>query len=199
MKISKKTRTRSLTAAAIAGVALTGIVVGTASAKPATFLAKSDLPSASKYTPWSAQAKKAGLPKPMYTCISGIIPAGKSEHVKFTSDMTAEVREIITVSKNKTEAKALASKLRSAITNCDDKLSDVTGIDRIGSWKTQDGLTLDAVYTAPPGSEYNFQLFAVGRDGRSVVVTTFADMGQKQDAPITAFTATAKKALQKAY
>ena len=200
MNLIKKSRTRALVGAAVAGVALTGLAVTAATAGgTGTFIKKADLPQASQYTPWTAQAKKAGLPKPMYTCIAGILPAGKSSHVTFRSDMTAEVREIITVAKNKTEAKALAAKLRSAIANCDDKLDDVSDIDRIGRFKTADGLTLDAVYTAPEGSEYNFQLFGVGRDGKAVVVTTFGDMGQKGEAPIAAFTATAKKALQKAF
>lgn len=200
MKISKSTRTRALVGAAVAGVALTGLAVTTASAGgKGTFLVKADLPQASQYTPWTAQAKKSGLPKPMYTCIAGILPAGKSKSQTFSSDMTAEVREIITVTKNKTEAKALVSKLRNAIANCDDKLDDVTGIARIARYKTADGLTLDAVYTAPPNSEYNYQLFAVGRDGKAVVVTTFGDMGQEGEAPVTAFTTTAKRALQKAF
>jgi hypothetical protein len=200
MTVSKKSRTRALIGAAVVGVALTGFAVTSASANhTGTFVPKSDLPQASQYTPWKAQAPKAGLPKPMYTCIKGILPAAASSHQVFTSDMTAEVREIITVAKNKTEAKALVSKLRSAIANCDDKLDDVTGIDRIARYKTADDLTLDAVYTAPENSEYNFQLFAVGRDGKAVVVTTFGDMGQKADAPIAAFTTTAKKALQKAF
>lgn len=200
MTISKKTRTRALVGATVAGVALTGLAVTAATAGgTGTFIKKSDLPQASQYTPWTAQAKKAGLPKPMYTCIKGIIPAGKSTSRSWTSDLTAEVREIITVTKNKTEAKALAAKLRSAIANCDDKLDDVTDIDRIARYKTADGLTLDAVYTAPPNSEYNYQLFAVGRDGKAVVVTTFGDMGQEGEAPIAAFTTTAKRALQKAF
>ncbi len=152
MTISKKSRTRALVGAAVAGVALTGLAVTAATAGgTGTFIKKADLPQASQYTPWTAQAKKAGLPKPMYTCIAGILPAGKSNHVTFRSDMTAEVREIITVAKNKTEAKALVAKLRSAIANCDDKLDDVTDIDRVARYNTADGLTLDAVYTAPRG------------------------------------------------
>lgn len=195
-----KNRRRALVGAAAAGVALAGLAVTAASADhTGRFIPKSDLPQASQYTPWTALKPKPGLPAPMYTCIKGIIPASKSSHQIFRSDMTAEVREIITVTKNKTEAKALAAKLRTAIANCDDKLDDVTDIDRIARYKTADGLTLDAVYTAPEGSEYNFQLFGVGRDGKAVVVTTFGDMGQEEDAPISAFTVTAKRALQKAF
>jgi hypothetical protein len=186
-------------AAVVLGVALTGLVAGAATAAgTGTFVAKSDLPQASTYTPWSAQAPKAGLPKPMYTCIRGILPAGKSTSQVFSGDSAAEVREIITVTSGKTEARALVKKLRSAVTHCEDKLHDVTGVDRIGHWDTADGLTLDAVYSAPANSEYNFQLFGIGRDGRAVVVTTFSDLGGKSDAPIKAFTSTAKRALRKA-
>jgi hypothetical protein len=142
---------------------------------------------------------KPGLPKPMYTCIAGILPAGRSHYRTFSGDMTAEARETITVTRNQKAAKKLVRNLRNAVTNCEDKLSDVTGVDRVGHWSTEDGLTLDAVYTAPENSEYNYQLFAVGRDGRKVVVTTFSDMGKKGDAPLSAFTKTAKTALQKAF
>jgi hypothetical protein len=197
--ISTKTRRTALAGSVVAGVVLAGLAVLPASASnPGTFLAKTDLPQGS-YAPWTAQAQKAGLPKPMYTCIRGIIPGGRSHSQTFSGDMTAEVREIITVTKNKKQAKALVRSLRDAITNCEDKLSDVTGVDRIGHWSTEDGMTLDAVYTAPENSEYNYQLFAVGRDGRAVVVTTFSDMGKKGEAPTSAFTTTAKKALQKAF
>lgn len=199
MNFSTKTRRTALAGSVVAGVALAGLAALPAGAAGSgTFLAKSDLPQGS-YAPWTAQAQKAGLPKPMYTCIKGILPGKKSQSRTFSGDGTAEVREIITVTNSTSDAKALARSLRKAITNCEDKLSDVTSVDRIGRWSTEDGLTLDAVYTAPAGSEYNYQLFAVGRDGRAVVVTTFSDMGSKGDAPVSAFTTTAKKALSKAF
>jgi hypothetical protein len=199
MNLSTKTRRTALAGSVVAGVALAGLAALPAGASTSgTFLAKSDLPQGS-YAPWTAQAQKSGLPKPMYTCIKGIIPGGKSHSQTFSGDMTAEVREIITVTASKTDAKKLVHSLRAAITNCEAKLADVTSVDRIGRWSTEDGLTLDAVYTAPENSEYNYQLFAVGRDGRAVVVTTFSDMGKKGEAPTSAFTATAKKALRKAF
>jgi hypothetical protein len=199
MNISTSTRRTGVAGAVVAGVALAGLAVLPASAaNSGTFLSKSELPQGS-YAPWKAHKVKPGLPKPMYTCIAGILPAGKSSYRTFSGDMTAEVRETITVTRNQKAAKKLVRNLRSAVTNCEDKLSDVTGVDRVGRWSTEDGLTLDAVYTAPPNSEYNYQLFAVGRDGRRVVVTTFSDMGKKGDAPIGAFSVTAKKALQKAF
>ena len=199
MNLSSKTRRTALAGSVVAGVALAGLAVLPANAAGSgTFLTASQLPQGS-YAPWTAQASKAGLPKPMYTCIKGLIPGKKTHSQTFSGDMTAEVREIITVTSSKKDAKQLVRNLRNAITNCEDKLSDVTSVDRVGRWSTEDGLTLDAVYTAPAGSEYNYQLFAVGRDGRAVVVTTFSDMGKKGDAPIAAFSKTAKKSLQKAF
>lgn len=200
MDLSKKTHRRALVGAVVAGVALTGLAVTSASADhTGRFIPKSDLPQASKYTPWTASAPKAGLPKPEYTCIKGILPASRTSYQAFSSDMTAEVRESITRAGSTAKAKKLVTKLRTAIKNCDDTLDDVTKIERIGKWNIEESLTLHAVYSAPPQSEYNFQLFAVGRDGKNVVVTTFSDMGQKKDAPTGAFSTTAKRALQKAF
>ena len=200
MDLTKKNRRRALTGAVIAVVALTGFAVSSASADhTGRFVPKSDLPQASKYTPWTASAPKAGLPSPMYTCIKGILPAGKTSYQTFSSDMTAEVRETITRTGSSAAAKTLVTQLRRAVRNCDDRLDDVTSINRVGAWDIEDGLTLHGVYSAPEGSEYNFQLFAIGRDGRKVIVTTFSDMGQKSDAPIAAFTTTAKRALTKAF
>ena len=199
MNLSVSTRRAALAGSAVAGLALAGLsVLPAAASTSGTFLAKGDLPQGS-YAPWTASAPKSGLPKPMYTCIKGILPGASSHSKTFSGDMTAEVREIITVTKSKQDARNLVHSLRNAITNCEAKLSDVTDVDRIGRWTTEDGLTLDAVYTAPQNSEYNYQLFAVGRDGRAVVVTTFSDMGKQGDAPISAFTTTAKKALRKAF
>ena len=200
MDLSKKTRRRAIAGAVLTGVALTGLAVTSASADhTGRFIPKSDLPQASKYTPWTASAPKAGLPTPMYTCIRGILPAAKTSYQSFSSDMTAEVRETITRTNSTKAAKKMVTKLRRAVRECDEKLDDVTKIERVGKWDVEEGLTLHAVYSAPAGSEYNFQMFAVGRDGRNVVVTTFSDMGQKKDAPYAAFSTTAKRALQKAF
>lgn len=183
-----------------AAVAVTGLAVLPASANhTGTFIPKSDLPSGSAYTPWTAQAPKAGLPKPMYTCIQGILPKSRSSHQVFTADLTAEVREIITRTSSKASAKTLVKSLRKAVTSCEDALDDVTDIKRYGSYSTEEGLTIDGVFTAPPNSEYNFQLFGIGRDGKNVVVTTFSDMGRKGEAPVSKFTTTAKAALKKAF
>jgi hypothetical protein len=191
-------RRRALVGAAAAGIALTGLAALPADAAgTGTFLTRTQLPKAGG--PWTASAQKAGLPKPMYTCVKGVVPAAKSRSVTFHGDMTAEVRETITVTNSYRDAKKLVHDLRSAITNCHDRLRDVTRVDRIGKWTTEDGLSLDAVYTAPPNSEYNYQLFAVGRDGRAVVLTTYSDVGRKGEAPIAAFTSTAKRGLSKAF
>ncbi|GAA0622332.1 hypothetical protein GCM10009547_26490 [Sporichthya brevicatena] len=201
MTLSTKTRRRALVGAVVAGVALTGVAVTSASADhTGRFIPKSDLPQASKYTPWTAAKPKPGLPNPMYTCIKGILPAASSSHQSFSSDGSAEAREIITITKNTKAAKKAVNKLRKAVRECDKKVSDVTGIERVGKWdKVENGLTVHAVYYAPPGSEYNFTLFGIGRDGKKVVVTTFGDMGKKKDAPLAAFSTTAKRALEKAF
>lgn len=205
------TRRTALGVGTVSAAALAlGMAVGPATASDAStqatqanndgyFIGSKYLPSASKYTPWSAGSPRNGLPSPMYTCIKKVLPKKTSGYRLWSSDGSAEIREIITEASSTAKAKSLVKELRNKITNCDDILDDVEDIDRIGSWSTEDGLTLDAVYTAPEDSEYHLTLFAVGRDGRNIVITTFSDQGRQGDAPISAFTKTAKNALSRAF
>lgn len=195
--------TRAVRAGAItvsAAVVAVGLAAGSASASnDGYFIPGSDLPSGSAYTPWTAASPKHGLPAPMYTCIKGVLPKSTSGYRLYGSDGSAEVREIITRTSSKAKAKTLVRSLRKGVTNCADSLEDVTDVTRYGRYSTEEGLTIDGVFSAPPNSEYSFQLFGIGRDGKNVVVTSFSDMGRQGDAPVSKFTTSAKRALKKAF
>ena len=53
------------------------------------------------------------------------------------------------------------------------------------------------MHTSIPDSEPSVHLFGVGRDGRTVTVVSWAEMGDLGQAPVTAFKKTTKTAVDK--
>lgn len=204
MRTTSTSRRRALAGLSALAVGTLGLLVPSASATsfPApSFLVKGELPQSSKIGTWTQAKVKSGLPSPQYTCIKGILPKGSSQYRIFTGDgiVNPEFRETITLYNEVADAKAIAKKLKKAIVNCQDRLDDITGISSYGTYGTANGLAVFGVFTAPPGSEFNLQLFGIGRDGNAVVVTSLGQAGKQGDAPGAAFVATSKKALSQAY
>ena len=178
---------------------------GPATATGPTFLSAADLPTIPEAGTWTEQPVQSGLPDPQYTCISGAVPASGTTYRTFAGDMTAEARELVTVLADADGAQLVAKEVAQSIERCTDTMA--TQADESGTtWKkygtypdVADGLTVYGAFFAPAGSEYHLQLFGVGRDGKNVVVTTLAQMGRESEAPVDAFTATAKVALEKAF
>lgn len=196
-----------LAVAGVSALAVAGVGLGISAANATTFAAptflnKSELPKGSTFGKWTQSKVKDGLPKPQYTCVKGILPKGSTQYRTFISTgdyLPAEFRETVTLYDSTKGAKKKVLELRTAVSNCDEVLDDVIEITSYGSLGTEDGLHLYGVFTAPPDSEFGFQLFGIGRDGNAVVVTSLGQPGRKADAPVTKFTATAKRALKKAY
>lgn len=171
-----------------------------ATATGPTFLAVGDLPTSRTLgTAWTAQPGGAGLPDPEYTCVKGIIPAGKTTYKTWSSDMTGEARETVTALADADGAKLIAKEIAQSIEKCAKTMGEKTTWKSYGHVDAADGLDLYGVFFAPAGSEYHLQMFGVGRDGKNVVVTSVAQMGRKAEAPVDGFTIMAKTALEKAF
>lgn len=167
-----------------------------------TFLATSDLPATPEAKTWTEQpGTQSGLPDPEYTCIKGLLPAASTTYKSWSGDMTAEARQFVTVFADAAAAKSAVTAVEASISKCADAVDDgKTTVERYGQYPdVADGVSVHGAFFAPVNSEYHLQLFGVGRDGATVVVTTLGQMGQESDAPVDAFTATAKTAVEKVF
>jgi hypothetical protein len=166
-----------------------------------TFLATADLPASAEAKTWTEQpGTSSGLPEVEYTCIKGLLAADSTTYKAWSGDMTAEMKQFVTVYSDAAAAEAAVAALNSGIASCDERVEGDSAYQRAGDFPAvANGVTVHEMYFAPENSEYHLQLFGVGRDGSTVVVTTLGQMGQKEDAPVDAFTTTAKTAVEKVY
>ncbi len=93
----------------------------------------------------------------------------------------------------------LAKEVAQSIERCAETMGEKTTWKSYGHVDVADGLDLFGVYFAPAGSEYHLQMFGVGHDGKAVVLTSVSQMGKEADAPVDAFTRTAKTAVEKVF
>lgn len=206
MRIIPAGRKARVAVAGVSVLAVAGLGAGMSAANATTFAAptflnKSELPQGGDFESWTQSAVKDGLPSPQFTCVSGLLPSGSTQYRTFsnTGPLAAELRETVTLYNTVSAAKAKVKALKKAVKNCDEKVDDVTSIADYGRLGTADGLRILGVFYAPPQSEFNLQLYGIGRDENAVVVTALGQMGKKADAEVTKLTATAKTALKKLY
>lgn len=141
----------------------------------------------------------AALADPEYACVKGMIPSGQTTYKTWSSDLTGEARQAITVRADADAAKLIAKEVSQSIEKCADRMGDKTTFKSYGHVAAVDGLDLCGVFFAPKGSEYHLQMFGVGRDGKNVVVTSLSQMGREEEAPADAFTLLAKTAVEQAF
>lgn len=213
---------------AIAGVA-TGVAVpagaagrhtptsatSTAEVTPAQarFLATAELPVSNRYGAWSVSSVKEGLPTPRKFCLTEAIPAEGTRYETFRSAKSAFGEEYVTVAASPADAEALVRDVRSAIQDCHKywlqtvskgvyKYGKITASwSRYATYDISDGLRIYGVFTVPPkkAADPMTHMFAVGREGSTVLVLHLGVTGAKDRAPVNSFTTTAKKALRQLY
>ncbi|OEV30903.1 hypothetical protein AN219_08235 [Streptomyces nanshensis] len=165
------------------------------------FLAAADLPPHSS-SPWWAGKVTAGLPDPEAFCVDGALPAGRSHHREFHTEFDTNATQVAVTAKNNTAASRLAASLRKAVAACAaDWLRETPGgtasWEDYGGLAAGDGAHVYGVHTSIPDSEPGVHLFGVGRDGRTVTVVRWGEMGNLGHAPVDAFKQTTKTAVTK--
>lgn len=196
------------TLAALAALGLTlaasspGAAAGTGKKTRAPgFLAPTDLPPHPS-SPWWAGKVTAGLPDPEPFCLEGALPAGKSHHRQFHTDFDTNATQVGVTASSTTTASRLAASLRQAVAACAaDWLRETPG--GTASWEDYGGLAVGngahvyGVHSSVPDSEPGVHLFGVGRDGRTVTVVRWGEMGNLGHAPVGDFKRTTTTAVGK--
>ncbi|MFF3032993.1 hypothetical protein ACFVS7_18530 [Streptomyces rubiginosohelvolus] len=199
-------RTALLTVMAT-GLAVTALAQVPAAAAPAPapaqpkFLSAGQLPAS--HTPWTAGPVRKGVPAEGSVCTTGIAPAAGSRHRDFRTELDTNARQTITVAPTTAKAKALAAELRSALETCLDRLKEQDpGLEGEafyqGRINVEEGAHVYSIDTSyPEVGSTDIGLYSVGRDGRTVTVVEWGQMGELDGAPLEGFKKTTRTAVAK--
>ncbi|MFJ3904294.1 hypothetical protein [Streptomyces sp. NPDC090025] len=197
-------RTALATAAAAAlGLAALATAPAQAAAQPA-FLAASQLPPSS--TAWKAGQVFPGVPENGgVLCAPYKIPAQNSRYRDFSTELDTNAVQITNVARTEADAIKLVDTLRKALAECGPVLERQNpGLRAVsafhGKLAVEEGAWVYSLDTADPQvGNTDIHLFAVGRDGKTVTLVRWGQMGDLKDAPLNAFRTTTKTAVNKLY
>ncbi|MFD7029853.1 hypothetical protein ACFWAR_17605 [Streptomyces sp. NPDC059917] len=194
-----------LAAAAAAAAALALTASAPAAAAPTAtapgFLAGTDLPPHPS-SPWTQGKVTKGLPETAPFCLEGALPAAGSWHRAFGTDLDTGAVQVSVRTASDAAAKKLAAALERKVAACAaDWLRATPG--GTASWqdygpvRVEEGAHVYGVHTSIPDSEPGVHLYGIGRDGSTVTVVKWGQMGVLADAPVTAFKKTTTTAVHK--
>ncbi|NYV78253.1 hypothetical protein [Streptomyces sp. UH6] len=189
-----------VTATAIALVLPATTATAAHAASTPGFLAPADLPPHPS-SDWYAGEVTAGTPDPLPFCYGQALPGATSRHREFWTELDATARQVTVVEKDTASAERLADLLHRTVRQCaartEAQYPDVDATGRsLGRVNVEEGARLYAVQV---DTEYtrDIHLFSVGRDGRTVTVVQWGQMGRFKDAPVAAFRDTARTSVAK--
>jgi hypothetical protein len=203
--MTKRTRAGTLVAFAAAGLAL-----GTALAAPAGaatqvpgFLAAGDLPPHPS-SAWTADAVTVGVPEDTEwdTCLRALPGHERAWHRDFRTDLDTGARQITVVLPDTRSARFLFSALNKDIKSCPERIEgadpdiDATVKD-YGKLAVEEGAHVYGLHTETSWGATDVRLLSAGRDGRTVTVVNWGQMGGFEGAPVKAFEKTTVTAVDK--
>ncbi|WP_431789336.1 hypothetical protein HLK56_33570 [Streptomyces sp. G9] len=197
-----KLRTALSTALAAAlGLAALATAPVQAAAQPA-FLAAAQMPPSS--TPWTATQVFTGVPENGgVLCAPYKIPAQNTRYREFSTEIDTNGVQVTNVATTEADAVKLVNTLRAALAGCGPLLEQQNpGLQAVsashGKLAVEEGAWVYSLDTADPQIGISdIHLFSVGRDGRTVTLVRWGQMGDLEDAPLTAFRTTTKTAVNK--
>ncbi|MEV8463143.1 MULTISPECIES: hypothetical protein [Streptomyces] len=212
-----RTRGIRLAAAALAaGAALTAAAVPAAARTAASddtartvasddtprYLEPAELPPHPS-SPWYAGPVTAGQPDPLPMCVGEALPSIAS-HRSFWTDYDTNAEQVTVVERSTQRAKDFAALLRKDLDGCAKKLMrqnpDVTAEQKYyGRLNVEEGAHVYGVHTTTTWGASDIALFSVGRDGNTVTLVRWAQLGGFRDAQVDDFRTTTVTAVDKLY
>ncbi|MEV7141591.1 hypothetical protein [Streptomyces tauricus] len=196
----------ALTVAALAaGTVLTAPAAGAApKAATPTFLSASQLPP-HPTSAWTAGPVTEGFPEALGLCVSteGVLDYDY-RHREFRTDLDTNAVQLTVVTGTAAQAKALAKHYDDLIRTCADRIeknsADVEADGRdYGTLPVEEGARVRGLHTETSWGANDIALLSVGRDGRTVTVVQWGQMGDFGNAPVAAFKTTTSTAVNKLY
>ncbi|MFG2551437.1 hypothetical protein ACGFWF_16035 [Streptomyces sp. NPDC048581] len=203
----KRTRAGVLAALAVAcltaGAALSAAPAGAATKAPAPkFLAASELPPHPS-SAWTAGKVTDGVPEEMQYCFGDALLAYDARHRTFRTDLETNAQQLNVVVGDNAKAKALATRLDKEVRSCAARSDADPEIEAkyrsFGSLPVEEGARVHGVHTRASWGAMDISLFSVGRDGGTVTVVQWGQMGDFTSAPVKAFKKTTTTAVNKLY
>ncbi|MEU9142914.1 hypothetical protein [Streptomyces sp. NPDC048349] len=194
------TSTASAALAAAAALVLTASTTATAATAPG-FIDGTDLPP-HPTSPWYAGQVTPGLPEFAPLCLDGVLPAQGSRHRAFGTEFDTGALQISVRAASATAAAKLATTLERKVAGCAaDWLRTTPGgtasWNDYGKLAVEEGAHVYGVHTSIPESEPGVHLYGIGRDGSTVTVVQWGQMGDLSHAPVADFRKTTVKAVDK--
>lgn len=207
--MSMRIRTSALTALTVAGLAagtvLTAPAAGAAAKAAApTFLSASQLPP-HPTSSWTAGPVTEGFPEELGLCVSVEgVPSYDYRHRQFRTDLDTTAVQLTVVTGTADQAKNLAKHYDDLVRTCADRIEqsspDVEAEGRdYGRLPVEEGARVRGLHTETSWGASDIALMSVGRDGRTVTVVKWGQMGDFRDAPVAAFKKTTSTAVDKLY
>lgn len=202
----KRTRAGALTVLAGAALAVGGslAVPAAAAPKPPGFLAASDLPPRPGSS-WTAGRVTAGVPEAVRqdTCLGVALGGGRHTwYREFRTDLDTSARQVSVELPDVRAAKGRVAKLGEDIVSCADRIETDDPETRAdfqdhGDLRVGDGAHVYALHTETSWGASDIRLLSLGREGRTVTVVDWGQLGGFQDAPVKAFKKTTVTAVKK--
>ncbi|KUL38659.1 hypothetical protein [Streptomyces regalis] len=203
----KHTRAGVLAALAVAGLAagaaLNAAPAGAATKAPAPkFLSASELPPHPS-SAWTAGKVTDGVPEELPGCLAEALLGYDSRHRTFRTELETGAEQVSVVVGDNAKAKALATHLNKQIRSCalrSDADPEIEAEYRsYGSLPVEEGARVHGVHTRASWGAMDIHLLSVGRDGGTVTLVRWGQMGDFTDAPVKAFKKTTTTAVDKLY
>ncbi|MGV9850947.1 hypothetical protein ACWDWU_19585 [Streptomyces sp. NPDC003442] len=153
---------------------------------------------------WYASDVTKGLPETPPFCVEKTFPSAGATHRTFWTEYDTGATQIVVRTGTVEAARKLAAAAEKKIQNCaadwESQYPEGTASWRdYGPLTAEDGAHVYGVHTSYPDSEPGIHLFGVGRDGRTVTVVTWGEMGGYDQAPLADFKRTVTTAVVKLY
>ncbi|MFE6040959.1 hypothetical protein [Streptomyces sp. NPDC056452] len=177
--------------------------VVSAKAVPPAFLKASQLPPHPS-SDWVAGPVTDGFPVELAYCLGEGVPAYDYRHRVFHTDLDTGAAQVTVVAGSDAKGKALAALLNEEIRSCADRIEEndpeveAEGRD-YGSLPVEEGARVHGLHTTTSYGATDIHLLSVGRDGRTVTVVSWGQMGTFADAPVAAFKNTTTTAVKRLY
>ncbi|MEW2558573.1 hypothetical protein [Streptomyces griseorubiginosus] len=189
--------------AAVAGVAAAAVpaTAATASDTP-RYLEPAELPPHPS-SPWYAGAVTAGQPDPLPMCVGDALPSITS-HREYWTEYDTSAQQLTVEGRSEQWSKDFAALLRKDLAGCANKLmqqdADITATQKYyGRLNVEEGADVYGIHTASAHGSSDIALFSVGRDGATVTIVRWSQMGTFQHAPVADFKTTTVTAVNKLY
>ncbi|MDI9832667.1 MULTISPECIES: hypothetical protein [Streptomyces] len=207
--MSMRSRTSALTALAVAaltaGTVLTAPSAGAApKAAVPKFLSATQLPP-HPTSAWTAGPVTEGFPEGLGLCVSTEgVPSYEYRNREFWTDLDTGAVQLTVVADSAALAKALAKHYDDLIRTCAERIEasspDVEAEVRdYGTLPVEEGARVRGLHTETSWGANDVALLSVGRDGNTVTVVKWGQMGDFDDAPVAAFKKTTTTAVNKLY